>query len=700
MVAFAALAVGIPVAAQAHSPGPAPGKARAAATDTSAKTTLQQRLVGGDPRQGFSFLTLGPGEPYVVREELAPAQTGRAQRRRSLVYLTQLTDFQLSDEESPARVEFLDDAPGGATSSAWRPQEALVAHQVEYTIRQVNRFLDSPVPQGDGSRARMLNAVLTGDLADNAQRNETEWVVQLLEGGTLNPNSGSEDPANGYDAFCQAQVAAGNLDPAEAPRYTGVQDYSDYFKSPLFYDPNEPFAIYADRSWPTYTGLLDRAQQPFAAEGLRVPSYVQFGNHDSLAQGNEDMIAPYEAVGVGCVKPLAPAPVVSSPLDNLDPAYLLGVANDPAKAMLVPPDPNRQYVDKRQFKALHDTGAQEDQHGFAYIDPEERQASDGAASYYAFTPKPGIRYVILDTVADAGNTADLAGGNIDDPQWRWLERELDAAQEANQLILVFGHHATGSMGAGTPDEAAAPCTAEDEHGHDVNPGCDRDPRSSTPLHDGAGLEALLHEHPHVVAYVAGHSHESRIAPVEREDGGFWEIKSPAVVDWPPQHRLIEVMDNDDGTLSIFGTILDHEAPTAAPAGGDASGLDPAALASLGRVLTYNDPQVGPGLDGEIGPEGEPSDRNVELLIRDPRADTAAPDDDEPNEPDEPGGPGPEREEPRPLSGEEGDGRRDAGDDVEGDLPFTGLALLALAATGVLLTTAGAIARRRARRPRR
>jgi metallophosphoesterase (TIGR03767 family) len=675
--------------AHAHPHAEREPRAQAAA-DTTGRSTVEQRIVGTDPRQGFSFLGLGPGEAYVVREELAPARAGRERRRRSLLYLAQLTDFQLSDEESPARVEFLDDAISSVASSAWRPQEAFVAHQTEYTIRQVNRFLSSPVRDGEGERAQLLNAVLTGDLADNAQRNETEWVVRLLEGGTVNPNSGSSNVDADYDPFCRAQVAAGRLDPAEAPRYTGVQDYDDYFESPIFYDPERPRGIYAQRGWPVYPGLMDEGQKPFQAEGLRVPSYVLFGNHDNLVQGNEDAIQPYETVATGCVKPLSPLPGVTRPLENLNPDALQPLATDPTKTVVVPPDPNRRFVDRPQFRELHRTGRQADEHGFSFIDPAELSASAGAASYYSFSPKRGIRYISIDTIADAGNTADQSDGNVDDPQWRWLERELEAASERNELIVAFGHHATGSMDASTPDELAARCTTNDSHGHDVNPGCDRDPRQSTPLHDGADLAALFNQHPRVIAYVAGHSHEARVAPVTREGGGFWEIKSPAVVDWPAQHRLIEVMDNRDGTLSMFGTLLDHDGPATAPASGtSAAGLDPEVLASIGRAISYNDPQAGPGVDGEVGPEGAPTDRNVELLIADPRAGAAQDDQDR-------GGRGRGRGDRRDRddSGDgSGAGGTSSGGGSDAGLPFTGFVLAALVALGLVALLAGALLRR-------
>ena len=84
--------------------------------------------------------------------------------------------------------------------------------------------------------------------------------------------------------------------------------------------------------------------------------------------------------------------------------------------------------------------------------------------------------IALDTVCEGGVTGPCADGNVDDPQFRWLEGELEAATAADQLVILFSHHAIPSLTANVPDEAAPPCTAADPHGHDVNPGCDVDPR--------------------------------------------------------------------------------------------------------------------------------------------------------------------------------------------------------------------------------
>lgn len=167
---------------------------------------------------------------------------GRAARRRSLTYFAQLTDFQLADEESPARVEFVD----RGASSAWRPQEALHPWAIDYSFRQLNRFTPaSPHAQAGGPGAPMDFGLLTGDQSDNQQFNETVWVRRLIEGGTpLTANSGiksdyAECPLPSRTELL-ARETAGEL--PDEPTYMGVQDYDDLgFQAPDYYDPDEPF---------------------------------------------------------------------------------------------------------------------------------------------------------------------------------------------------------------------------------------------------------------------------------------------------------------------------------------------------------------------------------------------------------------------------------------------------------------------------
>jgi hypothetical protein len=90
-----------------------------------------------------------------------------------------------------------------------------------------------------------------------------------------------------------------------------------------------------------------------------------------------------------------------------------------------------------------------------------------------------------------------------------------------------------------------------------------------------------------------------------------------VIDWPTQSRLIDVMDNEDGTLSLFGTVIDHASESEAPAACTtplcANVFNADDLASIGRTLTFNDPQNNRSGEGR----GE-QDRNAELLLFDPR----------------------------------------------------------------------------------
>ena len=125
---------------------------------------------------------------------------------------------------------------------------------------------------------------------------------------------------------------------------------------------------------------------------------------------------------------------------------------------------------------------------------------------------------------------------------------------------------------------------------------------------------LFLKYPNVIAYVAGHTHENDIDLFRKGRTGFWQINTASHVDWPQQSRLIEVMDNRDGTLSLFGTMLDHAAPVAAPGARHGRGgadrrpaRQPQRHAGLERPAARQPDALGRTLD-----------RNMELLLRDPR----------------------------------------------------------------------------------
>ncbi len=601
-------------------------------------TTLEQ-TIRRSPGEGYRPLVDRPGEPYLVREELGNAEGGRSSRRRALSFFGQLTDPQIVDEMSPARVEFLDPA-GGDVNAAHRPQEAFGPFVWDQAVRNLNRNLRSRVRQGNGARSTVQHSLLTGDLADNQQLNETVWYRDVLLGRAVDPFSGkSLSPTNECPQAITPQQRQDLNSRVQRREYTGVQDYDDYpgprRKHRDYWDPDEDAPAGSPyQPFPEYPGLMNRAQMRFQPEGISTPWFVARGNHDGLVQGNVPANRFFNTAAVGCQKVFPEdspnrQSKVGSPgaleLNSADTrrtklfAEPLGGAG--TQTSLTPPDPNRRFVSKREFKRLQTGG--DNQHGFGYVDPAENRASAGSASYYGFDRPTNLRFISIDSVAEGGGSS----GNLDDPQYRWLARELDRNSsveldpdgrvrrdgDSDRLIVLYGHHTLASMNNDNLDEAAGPCTP-------ANPaGCDPDPRPSTPIHRGLegpqSVRSLLLRYPNVVAYVAGHTHQSDATPYSHPSrkGGFWEINTPSLVDPAQQLRTIELMDNRDGTLSFFGTIVDHAAPVRPPRPGSASGFSIGQLASLAREVAFNDPQT-----DEQEALGTRRDRNVELVLKNPR----------------------------------------------------------------------------------
>ena len=201
--------------------------APASLADPTGRSTVSQTVAPG-PGTGYVPLTAGPGEPYVVRRGGSAKASGkRAGRRRSIAFFAQLTDPQIADEMSPARVDFVDPA-GGALKSAHRPQEALGPQTFDAIVRNVNANRRSAVKDGRGRRAALDFAITTGDLADNQQLNETRWFRTVLDGGRVDPFSGKPVGAANPCPGAAADVVARLDADVAARRYTGLQDYDDW----------------------------------------------------------------------------------------------------------------------------------------------------------------------------------------------------------------------------------------------------------------------------------------------------------------------------------------------------------------------------------------------------------------------------------------------------------------------------------------
>jgi Calcineurin-like phosphoesterase len=435
------------------------------------------------------------------------------------------------------------------------------------------------------------------------------WGVRLLEGGGIDPFSGARIGPGNRCPGAPRQVVR-RLNAAVAARlYTGVQDRDDWAGGRTraaggFYDPDAPSGVFG--ALPRYSGLLERAQRPFVAEGLAMPWYATRGNHDAHVQGF--VSARHSgALATGCrkVMPVRRAPRVDRVAQGWAAMRALLARG---RHTWVPPDPGRRFVSPQGFKRLH--GSADRGQGFGLVTAREQRRSRGAASYYAGTPRPGLRLIALDTIADGGGST----GNIDHPQYLWLRRQLTAARRRDQLVVAYGHHSLETLGNPLPDERAGPCGR-------TGLGCDHDPRPSAPVHLGqrgpASIRSLFLRFPNVVLYVTGHVHHNRVFAHFRRGSGFWQVTTASHMSYPQQTRLIELMDNADGTLSIFGTVLDTAAPIGVPAPGTpTSTMSDAELASISRLLGAN-VRGAPKAAGSAGARSGPAG-NVELLLPDPR----------------------------------------------------------------------------------
>jgi metallophosphoesterase (TIGR03767 family) len=460
------------------------------------------------------------------------------------------------DAQSPARIEPMIVQDHSAWGSAFHPQDPLTVH---VTAAMVKSFADQQTSAVTG--APMGAAIVTGDSADMHSDLELRWYIDVLDGVAIRPTSGS------------------------GRTFEGVQAWSD---ATWAYRPANPTGgSFGDYGFPQLPDLLPQAMSgTVESVGLPVPWYAVYGNHDTLLLGTFTIDSQMRSLAIGGRKSytlegtatteLAGYASTGSALQRALEALGVQFGHRPGLRS-VSADPARYLFEQRQFMVEHFRTASTPGpigHGFTQHNLESGQ------TYWTADLSPNVRAFGLDTC----NQVAGPDGAVPDDQFQWLRTQLAAAQEQKKLVLIFTHHNSLTL-----ENRAS------------RPGADQK------LHGAEEFIDLLLQFPVVVGWLNGHTHLNQILAHRGPHGGFWEITTASCIDFPQQQQVVEMVDNRDGTLSLFTTVVDHASPIAPGTSG--SYLD---LAARSRELASND-----WCETPLMRRGSELDRNTELLLTAP-----------------------------------------------------------------------------------
>ncbi len=511
------------------------------------------------PIEEFGVLHPQPGESHELRDQLAIDAvdwdaTALPEEAESAYFAFVFGDPQFVDQDSPTLLPRNNDAD----LPAYRPWAEYTPALGDGLMRAMRAFHEE----------RTIDYVfVVGDAIENAQNNELEWFISLMNGGMISSDSGArndviEGPGNdAYDPIMAAGVPAG------VPWLNVVGNHD----------------ILVNGNFPT--GLIREVNEdPDALAALSPLLAVQ--NLVLPGLGDADLHRGF----------LPPAERIAFTLDIenfevTDLPYRKRLFND-IEEITIPSDADRRQISICDYIEMHaDAAGAPLGHGFdagAVDRCRAIVAENGAApagGWYTSDLANDLRVIALSFGPVEGGAegilsrppadcltigGDSCMGNVEYDQIAFLEAELQRASDDGVGVILLSHQSSGDLVTEPALAAFRSFIASDETLVDI---WDRwIPEPNEPM-SGEEFRSMIAESGVVVAHLAGHNHINQVRAICADgsaldegtercsagaagETGYWEITTSGIIDFPHQARFLEIAKVSDTMGAIILTMQD------------------------------------------------------------------------------------------------------------------------------------------------
>ncbi|KAF1074140.1 TIGR03768 family metallophosphoesterase [Methanogenium sp. MK-MG] len=451
-------------------------------------------------KYGYGIWKFGEGLGYEKRLDLMPGGYSGASATNTarLLHFFTMTDIHITDKESPGQAVYYGYKWG--IVSGYSPAMLYTTHVLDAAVQTVNALhKQKPFDLG----------IFLGDGINSGQYNELRWYIDIIDGKTINPNSGANgDPIPKPLIDYQKSYKAAGLD-ASIPWYQVLGNHDHFWMG--LYPPDDYI-----KNALTGDSILNMGN--VITDKLRIKSR-------GFYMGAIDGRTPYGSItGAG------------------------PVSDFPYGPPTVPANPDRRFLQRTEWMGeLFNTSSE---HGFSRSD-----ITTGFACY-SFEPESDVpvRVIVLDDTQKDENTPDGTSnghGSLDQERYDWLVDELDSGQAEGKLMIIAAHI---PIGVELPESGMNSLMTWDKYA----------------AVSDTTLIAKLHTYPNLLLWVAGHRHLNTVTALKSPDPnhpelGFWEVETASLREFPQQFRTFEIIRNSDNTVSIFTTNVDPSVKEGSPA---------------------------------------------------------------------------------------------------------------------------------------